>query len=594
MNYKDVKKAFISILIFISYHNLCYAAEDCSFKVLKVLDGDTVYIDFNKNGIADAEERVRINGIDTFEVKPTVYLDWQMKRFNLTQDEALGLGYLGKEFAKKELLNKHIKAEYTAERKFDANNRPLMSIYYDCNRRGKCKNYEQEVLKAGLATVYAKSNIAEELRPYENWNKIRANMEKAHQLNLVVLNLKNGKYHKTACENGWIASRQELIKQSKKYSPAACCYKLPDRKHKNYTHKNIKLKNDINLYFVDPTQNEFPQNECTSDNCKALLNVIRSANYTIDFALYGFNEQDDILDALIQAQNRGVKIRGVVDKDEAEIYNDTKKLFKYFKELKTDTVSSIAKKEQYDKFTRARNALMHNKFFIVDDKYVWTGSTNVSSRCMTFHANSAILINSSQIANLYKKEFEQMFVNGKFHNDKELIINNEHILLNNGKTEISIYFSPKTEAITNYVIPIIRNSKKSIHISMFYLTHRKIVEDLVNAKARGVDVKIILDGDFVADGYSPHEKLRNANIPVKIENWNSRMHMKNAVIDNHISILGSTNWTSTAELVNDENMLIVVDDQIAKEVENNFQKMWNKIPNNWLYLTPEFRVKPRK
>ena len=80
--------------------------------------------------------------------------------------------------------------------------------------------------------------------------------------------------------------------------------------------------------------------------------------------------------------------------------------------------------------------------------------------------------------------------------------------------------------------------------------------------------------------------MRVANIPVKIENWKGRMHMKNAVIDGKISILGSTNWTSTAELVNDENMLIIIDEKIAKEVENNFQKLWKTIPDNWLFLTP--------
>lgn len=590
-----MKKAIIISVLFIFTLSLNLACAETSFhKVIKVIDGDTVYVDFNNNGIPEQNEKVRINGIDTFETKLNDGLEWQMKLYGLSQDEALGLGYYGKEFAKKELLNKPVRAEYTAEEKFDKNNRHLMSIYYNCNKNGKCKNYEEEVLKAGLATIYTKSNLADKLKPYENTDKIKQNAKRTHKLNLVVLNYKNGKYHKTTCEYAFLASQQELIKKTSKYIPSSCCFNIPERKQHNYPHKDIKLNRDISLYFVDPTKNEFPKNECSSPNCKALLNIIQSANDTIDFALYGFNEQDDILDALIQAQYRGVKIRGVVDKDEAETYYDTKKLYKYFENIKTDTETSIAKKQQDEKFTRARHALMHNKFFIIDDKYVWTGSTNVSSSCMTLNANSSVLINSSKIAELYKKEFEQMYIGERFHGNKELIKNNEHIKLNNGETDVSVYFSPKAEAITNYVRPIIQSAKTSIHISMFYLTHRKIVQDLIDAKNRGVDVKIILDGDFVADGYSPHEKLRAANVPVKIENWKGRMHMKNAVIDGKISILGSTNWTSTAELVNDENMLIIIDEKIAKDVENNFQKLWKTIPDNWLFLTPEFRVKPKK
>ena len=71
-------------------------AEIISHKIIKVIDGDTVYIDFNDNGIPEQDEKVRINGIDTFETKLNNGLNWQMKLYNLTQDEALGLGLLRK------------------------------------------------------------------------------------------------------------------------------------------------------------------------------------------------------------------------------------------------------------------------------------------------------------------------------------------------------------------------------------------------------------------------------------------------------------------------------------------------------------------
>ena len=45
--------------------------------------------------------------------------------------------------------------------------------------------------------------------------------------------------------------------------------------------------------------------------------------------------------------------------------------------------------------------------------------------------------------------------------------NTENISLNNGKTQVSIYFSPKAEVLTNKIRPLIQNSKESIHIAMF-------------------------------------------------------------------------------------------------------------------------------
>ena len=68
-------------------------SKENEYKVIKVIDGDTVYIDFNNNNISEQNEKVRINGIDTFETKPSIFLDYQIQNHNLTKEEALGLGY---------------------------------------------------------------------------------------------------------------------------------------------------------------------------------------------------------------------------------------------------------------------------------------------------------------------------------------------------------------------------------------------------------------------------------------------------------------------------------------------------------------------
>lgn len=214
------KILIILFIVFVFACNGSLAVENNTYKVIKVIDGDTLFLDFNKDGIPQQEEKVRINGIDTFEVKPSMFLEWQMKEFNLTQKEALGLGYFGKEFAKKNLLNKYVKAEYTGNTKTCDMGRQLMSIYYDNG-----KNYEQEVLKAGLASVYKKSNLASELNKYENLDKIRSNVKKTHWLNLVLLNKKNNRYHKVNCEYGQMASNIELIQKPilPRFRPAKCC-----------------------------------------------------------------------------------------------------------------------------------------------------------------------------------------------------------------------------------------------------------------------------------------------------------------------------------------------------------------------------------
>ena len=45
------------------------AKTDGYYKVLKVVDGDTMYVDFNADEEIQKNEKVRINGIDAFEVR---------------------------------------------------------------------------------------------------------------------------------------------------------------------------------------------------------------------------------------------------------------------------------------------------------------------------------------------------------------------------------------------------------------------------------------------------------------------------------------------------------------------------------------------
>ena len=125
-----MKKIFITVfLVVLLSATSSYAAE---YRVLKVLDGDTVFVDFNDNGKTEPDERIRINGIDAFETKLNPTLKRQAKNNGITIDEALKLGYLGKLFAKKNLLHKKVQVVYSAEIPADKYNRPLVSIYYDC------------------------------------------------------------------------------------------------------------------------------------------------------------------------------------------------------------------------------------------------------------------------------------------------------------------------------------------------------------------------------------------------------------------------------------------------------------------------------
>ena len=199
-----------------------------------------------------------------------------------------------------------------------------------------------------------------------------------------------------------------------------------------------------------------------------------------------------------------------------------------------------------------------------------------------FNHNNILIINSKQIAEIYTKEFEQMY-NGKFHTLKNKSENNIHV--NIGNTNLSVYFSPQDKGMTNELSEIINKSKKYIYIPTFLFTHKKLEQELINAHNRGVDIKIIIDSTNTYGQHSVFKELRNVGIPVKVENYAGKMHAKTMIIDDEYLVIGSANFSNSGENKNDENMLIINNKILTQFYKKYFEYFWEKIPDKYLKQT---------
>ena len=321
----------------------------------------------------------------------------------------------------------------------------------------------------------------------------------------------------------------------------------------------------IKIIVSDLTTKLKPDRNCSSDICKEILTNINNSKNSIDMAIYGYSSTPEIEKAIKNAQNRGVKIRLVYDVDakNQNIYPDT---FKF--------VNLIANSKN-DGGLKDSNSTMHNKFYIFDNKTVITGSANLSHTDMSgFNSNNIIVINSPDVAKIYKTEFEQMF-NGKFHSAKVSTTNNK-------SGNIQIYFSPQDKSICNAVLPIIENAKSYIYIPIFVITENRVVEALIKAKQRGVDVRLISDALNAMNQYSKIKILRTNGVPVKIENYAGKMHSKTMIVDDKFLIIGSMNFSKSGETKNDENTIVLENADAAKYLKRFFLYQWDKIPDKWL------------
>ena len=299
--------------------------------------------------------------------------------------------------------------------------------------------------------------------------------------------------------------------------------------------KNLFKKNsNIKLYLTDLTTNLKVYNTCNKFVCKEVLKNINNSKESIDIAIYGYSRIPEIETALKSAQERGVKIRLVYDSDKngGNIYPAT------------DVIAKLIQNSKNDRYSLNPEYIMHNKFYIFDNKTVIIGSANLSNTDMSeFNSNAILTINSRDLAKIYTKEFEQLY-SGKFHSEK-IKIHNSKINIDN--TEIEAYFSPQDKITHNVILPMIKHAQNYIYIPTFLITDMKIVKELINAQARGVEVKIIIDALNASGKYSKHKILRNAGILVKTENYAGKMHSKSMIIDDKYTLIGSMNFSNSGE-----------------------------------------------
>lgn len=136
-------------------------------------------------------------------------------------------------------------------------------------------------------------------------------------------------------------------------------------------------------------------------------------------------------------------------------------------------------------------------------------------------------------------------------------------------TKISVCFTPGG-ACTQQIVDNINSANQSILVQAYSFTSQPIAQALLNAKRRGIDVKVILDKSQRKQKYSSSHFFTNNKIPVWIDTKPAIAHNKVMIIDDHIVITGSFNFTKAAQEKNAENLLIINDLELAKLYRKNW------------------------
>lgn len=289
---------------------------------------------------------------------------------------------------------------------------------------------------------------------------------------------------------------------------------------------------------------------------KWLVAKLSLAKERIDAALYDL-DSEPIADALINAHNRGVRVRVFTENDNAD-----------GEEIERMQDEGVPVRDDGD-----NAGYMHHKFIVIDERYVWTGSYNPTYNGAYKNNNNVIWIDSEPLAYNFTQEFREMFVSAQLDKSSDPHIPFPHITLNDG-TQISTYFAPENDTISP-LLKEIKSAKKSIYFMVFSFTHDKLGKAMRDQYKKGIPVEGVFDrSQNQKDKYSEYEPMKKEGLLVRMDNNSGKIHHKVIVIDEETVITGSYNFSKRAEEQNSENLLIIKgNEDIAQAYLNEFNRL---------------------
>ncbi|WP_458118834.1 phospholipase D-like domain-containing protein [Paenibacillus sp. Z6-24] len=134
-------------------------------------------------------------------------------------------------------------------------------------------------------------------------------------------------------------------------------------------------------------------------------------------------------------------------------------------------------------------------------------------------------------------------------------------------------FTSQGQNAEQLVLQTINDARQSIDLSMYNLSRGSIVKALAKAAERGVQVRIISDQSKV--NLEDLQKLLDANVPIRINTFDGKMHEKLMLVDGQTALVGSFNYTRASSEENDEVLLAIHDAALTGKWKEVFEKMWN-------------------
>lgn len=147
------------------------------------------------------------------------------------------------------------------------------------------------------------------------------------------------------------------------------------------------------------------------------------------------------------------------------------------------------------------------------------------------------------------------------------------VVQHNGQIEVG--FAPG-EGAEKLVLKVIDGARHEVRLIAYSFTSASVVEALVRAKKRGVDVQVVVDekhnlSDRAGKAVHALSTLYHAGIPVRtVSDWPIQ-HSKVVIADRRNVETGSFNYSASAADRNSENVIVIWDNP---ELAEHYLRHW--------------------
>lgn len=315
----------------------------------------------------------------------------------------------------------------------------------------------------------------------------------------------------------------------------------------------------------------------------AIVRAINQAQHSVNFMVYIWSAgraSEMIFQALIAALQRGVQVRILfdgfggsgVDNEWLEKFRAAGGKYCWFRPAHLGKLTRFYKRN-------------HRRAVIIDGKVGFTGGAAIEDKWLgdaktpESWRDSMVMVTDSMAQNL-QSAFSQVWADtsGEILVGEEFYPGNDEERRGSLSKHVSVISSPSSEfhPMSNVFWLAFKAARKSIYTTHSYFVPDRSLREVLKERARaGVDVRILLPNKYI-DGktirWASHRYFEEfLKSGVKIYEYQPTMiHSKTIVIDGKFSVVGSANLDIRSTELNKENVLCILEDDFAGELERTF------------------------